>query len=84
LEDHKLLEEAISHHELLAGTANVTVVVEETHAGETGDVNLKGYVSLNVEGNLSLLGGVSTHGLAWVKDVEGLVPDFINHYYLLL
>lgn len=39
-QNHDLLEEAITHHELLGSTRNVTVVVEDTHACETSDLHL--------------------------------------------
>ena len=81
LADHDHLEESVSHHELLAGTGNVAIVVQDTHASESGDVHLKGDVGLDVEGNLGLLGWVCTNGLSSAKDVERAVPDFINHYY---
>ena len=61
-EDHDLLEEAISHHELLGGTRDVTVVVEDAHTGESGDLHLKGHVSSQVDLDLCLASGVSTHG----------------------
>ena len=84
LEDHQLLEEAVAHHKLLAGTRNVSVVMQQSHTSEARDVHLQGHVSLDVEGSLSLPRWVGTRGHLRVKDVEGLVPNFINHYQKLL
>ena len=44
-QDHKLLEEAVAHHELLGGARNVAVIVEDAHASEASDLDLQGDVS---------------------------------------
>jgi len=85
LEDHKLFEETISHHELLSGTGNVSVVVENTHTGETGSLNLDSYMSSDIELHVSLGSGEGTDRLSGREVVETLVSDFIDHFvYLLL
>ena len=43
-QDHELLKEAISEHELLRGARDVAIVVQDAHACETSDLHLKGHV----------------------------------------
>lgn len=85
LEDHQLLQEAITHHKLLRGTRDVTVVVEESHAWETGDVHLKGNVASHVDVSLSLLSSENTVSSEVVKaSVSDFIDHFIINYYILL
>ena len=77
--DHKLLENLVSHKELLGGSGDVSVVVEDSHSSISGDMDLHGDVSLKVSVNLSLLGGMHSGGECGTKVVEALVSDFINH-----
>ena len=80
-QDHQLLEEAIAHHELLGRTRNVSVVVEDAHAGEASDLYLEGDVGREVNVDLSLACGVGTNILSATEDsTEALVPDLINHF----
>eukprot|EP00353_Schmidingerella_taraikaensis_P013931 CAMPEP_0185572314 /NCGR_PEP_ID=MMETSP0434-20130131/4270_1 /TAXON_ID=626734 ORGANISM="Favella taraikaensis, Strain Fe Narragansett Bay" /NCGR_SAMPLE_ID=MMETSP0434 /ASSEMBLY_ACC=CAM_ASM_000379 /LENGTH=221 /DNA_ID=CAMNT_0028188149 /DNA_START=247 /DNA_END=913 /DNA_ORIENTATION=- len=60
-QDHQLLEEAIAHHELLGGAGDVSVVVEDAHAGEASDLHLEGNVGGQIRVNHSLASGVRTH-----------------------
>ena len=84
-QDHELLEEAISHHELLGGTADVAVVVKDAHACETTDLNLKGHVLAQIGVGLSLLGGEGTSVVrAHLPDRgEALVSNLIDHCLLI-
>ena len=86
LEDHELLEEFVAHEELLGGAANVTVVVHDTHAGETGDLHLHGDVLVHVRLGIGTAGGVRTGRASSLPVDEALVTDFINHllYYLII
>ena len=81
VENHDGLEEAISHHELLRGTRDVAVVMEDAHASETGDVDLESDVIAETDVDAGLVGGESTHGQIRGEVVECLVSDFINHFY---
>ena len=84
-EDHELLEETISHHELLSGARDVPVVVQNAHASESGDLNLEGNVRCEVDLDHRLARRVSTHvRRALESGTESLVPNLINHYCLQL
>ena len=79
-QDHKLLEEAITEHELLGGTGDVTVVVEDAHTCETGNLDLEGDVGAEIDVDLGLLGRVGTDVVGSVEhSVEALVSNLINH-----
>jgi len=80
LEDHKLFEELVSEEELLGGTGDVSVVVEDTHARVTSKVDLEGHVLGHIEIHVSLVRGVGTHGSSSREVVEALVSDFIDHF----
>ena len=80
-QDHKLLKETISHHELLGGTRDVTVVVKDAHTGESGDLHLEGHVGGQVNLDLGFASGVRTNvSSAREGSSEGLVPNLINHF----
>ena len=80
-QDHKLLEEAVAHHELFRGARDVAVVVEETHAGEASDLDLEGNVGGEIDCNLSLASRVSSNVLGTAEgSSEALVTDFVNHF----
>lgn len=79
-QDHILLHKTVSIAELFAGTRDVSVVVHDSHASETGNVHLEGHVRLNIELCLGLLAWVGTWSGAHSEDIEGLVSNFINHY----
>lgn len=84
-QDHKLLEEAITHHELLRGARDVAVVVQNAHTSESGDLDLKGDVSGEVDFDLGLAGGVGTHVVSSRESgSERLVPNLINHCLQLI
>lgn len=79
-QDHELLEEAITHHELLRGTGDVSIVVQNAHASESGDLDLEGDVGGEVDLNLGLAGGVGTDVVSSRESgSESLVPNLINH-----
>ncbi len=84
-EDHELLENLVSHKELLGGSRDVSVIVEDSHTSVSGDVDLHGDVSFEVSIDLGLLGGVHSGIKSGNCVVEALVSDFINHllYYYL-
>ena len=81
-QDHKLLEEAVAHHELLGGARNVAVVVEDAHASEASDLDLQGDVIREVNSNLGLTGRIGPHICSAAESsLEALVTDFVNHFY---
>ena len=82
VENHDGLEEAITHHELLCGTRDVAVVVENAHSSETSDVNLESDVIAETDVDAGLVGGESTHSQIRGEVVECLVSDFINNFYI--
>ena len=85
-QDHKLFEEAISHHELLGGTRDVPIVVENAHTSESSDLHLKGDVGAKITVDHGLLGRVDTTVVGHVPGgSEALVPNLVNHFvYQLL
>ena len=79
-QDHQLLKEAISHHELLGGTRDVSVVVQDAHACESGDLHLEGDVLAQVWVSHGLLCGVDAMvSSAHERSSEALVPNLVNH-----
>ena len=81
-QDHQLLEEAIAHHELLGGTGDVPVVVQDTHACETSDLHLEGHVLAQVNVDLGFASGVGTNVCCSEEGSgESLVPNLVNHYF---
>ena len=59
-EDHQLLKDLITHQELLCSTRNVSVVVQNSHACETGDLYLNSNITGQISVNLSLFSWVNT------------------------
>ena len=45
LENHDLLEDLVTHHELFASSGDQSVVVKDSHTSVSGDVHLHGDVS---------------------------------------
>lgn len=82
LQDHKLFQEFVSHKELLSRTANVTVVVHDTHAGESSDLHLHGDMLVHVGSGVGAAGGVRTGRRSSLPVDEALITDFINHLFL--
>lgn len=79
-QDHKLLEETISKHELLGSTRDVTVVVKDSHTCVTGDLNLECHMGAKVDIDLSLASGVGTAVCSSLEgSSENLVSNLINH-----
>ena len=85
-QDHKLFEEFVTHHKLLAGTRDVSIVVEDTHTGEPGDLNLKGDVGAEITVDHGLFGWVDTTVVGHApRRSESLIPNLVNHFeYQLL
>ena len=80
-QDHQLLEEAVTHHELFGGTRDVPVVVEDTHTCETCDLHLQSHVLAQVNIDLGLARGVGTNiCCSHEGGSETLVPNLVNHY----
>ena len=82
-QDHELLKEAVAEHELLGGTRDVAVVVEDTHACVTRDLHLESDVLAEVDAlDLGLLGSVGTVGghASAPEGLEALVSNLINHF----
>ena len=82
-QNHKLLKDFISHKELLGSSGDVSVVVEDSHACESSDVDLDGNVSSQISMNLGFLGWVNS----WIESgsciIEALVSDFIDHLLII-
>ena len=78
-ENDNLLEKSISHHELLGGTRDVSVVVEESHTGVSRDLDLKGQMSLHSNIHVGLLGWEHANTIGTSEVIEALVSDFVNH-----
>ena len=70
---------------MLRGTRNVPVVVQDAHAGEASDLDLKGDVRAQIHVDLRLLGweGASVVRTSLPDRCEALVSNLINHYMLL-
>jgi hypothetical protein len=82
--DHELLENLVSHYELLGGSRDVSVVVEDSHTSESGDLDLHGDVPLEVSVDFGLLAGVDSGVESRACLVEAFVSDFVNHLLILL
>ena len=78
-EDHDHLEEAVAHEELFRGSGDVSVVVEDSHACESGNVHLHGDVACQVGVDLSLLGEVHSGVQSGSRVIEALVPQLVDH-----
>jgi hypothetical protein len=78
-QDHQLLKDLVSHHKLFASARNVSVVVQNSHACESGDLNLHSDVTGQISVDLSLFGGMDSGVEGSSGVVETLVPDFIDH-----
>ena len=78
-QDHKLLEDLVAHQELFGRTRDVTVVVQDSHASETGDLHLDSDVAGQVSLDLGLFRGVHTGVKGSSRVVETLVPDLEYH-----
>ena len=79
LQDHKLFKEPVAHHELLGGTRDVSVVVEDSHTSVSRDLDLKGQVSLHSNIDVGLSGRENTNTIGTGEVIEALVSDFVNH-----
>ena len=79
LQDHKLFKELITHKELLGGTWDVSVVVEDSHTGISSNLNLKSQVSLHGDVDIGLLGREDTDAIGTSEVIEAFVSEFINH-----
>ena len=81
--DHNFFEEAISHHKLLCGARDVSVVVKNSHCGEAGDMGLQNDVRTQINVDYCLLRGEGSDGLGCTKVIEPFVPDFVDHYSII-
>jgi hypothetical protein len=48
VKNHKLFHESVAHHELLGSTRDITVVVLDSHAGVSSDLDSKSDVLIKV------------------------------------
>jgi hypothetical protein len=79
-QDHELLKETITEHELLGGARNVSVVVHDAHACESGDLDLKGDMRRQIDVGLGLFSGEDAGvGSSCEGSTEGFVPNLIDH-----
>ena len=78
-QDHQLLEDLVAHHELLASARDVSVVVQNSHAGVTCYLDLNSDVASQIGVNLCFLGGMYSGVESSYGIVKALVPDLINH-----
>ena len=78
-QDHQLLKDLVSHHELFASARDVSVVVQNSHASVTSNLYLYSDIASEIGMNLCFLSRVNS----WVKGsnsvVKSLVPYLINH-----
>ena len=81
-QNHDFFEETISHHKLLGGARDISVVVQNSHGRIAGDVSLEDDVSSQVDIDLCLLGWEGSNRLGSTEVVEALVPDFVYHSLL--
>ena len=81
-QNHNFFEETISHHKLLGGTRDVSVVVHDSHGRVASDVGLEDDVSCQVDVDLRLFGWEGSDGCGSTKVIEALVPDFVYHSLL--
>lgn len=78
-QNHYLFVDFISHEELLGGSRDVSVVVEDSHAVVSGDVHLHGDVSAEIGMNLGLFSWEDSRVNSGSCIVKALVSDFIDH-----
>ena len=78
-QDHQLLEDLVAHHELLASARDVSVVVQNSHAGIASDLHLHSNVASEISMDLSLLGGMNSRVKGCSRVVKTLVSDLIDH-----
>ena len=78
-QNHNFFEEAISHHELLGSTRDVSIVVENSHGWVASNVGLEDDVRSQVDIDLCLFGWESSDRLGGAKVIEALVSDFVYH-----
>ena len=81
-QNHNFFQETISHHELLGGARDVSVVVKNSHGRVASDVGLKDDVRSQVDIDLCLLGWEGSDRLGSTKVIEALVSDFVYHSLL--
>ena len=83
LESHNdnLLEELISHKELLAGSRDVSITVLKSHTSKSSLLNLDSDVSGKVEGDLSLLRWMDSWVSSGGPDVESFIAKLVYHDY---
>ena len=79
-EDHSLLLNFISHQELLACSRNVSVVMLDSHSGESSLLDLSGNIFGQIESDLSFLRWMNTWVGGSSPDVESLITEFIDHF----
>ena len=77
--DHALLQDFVSHQELLARSRNVSVSVLNSHTCESRLLHLQCHQPGQVKTDLSFLGWVNTWVSCSGPNVEALVSDLINH-----
>ena len=79
-QNHQLLEETVSVEELLGGSGDVSVVVENSHSVVTGDLGLDGDVVAEIEVHLSGCHLENTSsGTGGESLGEALVSNLIDH-----
>ena len=81
--NNNLFKKSITHQELLGGTTHVSVSVLDSHTGESGLLNLDGYVLGQIQVDLDLSGWVNTWVHGGGEDVETLVSDFVDHFIFI-
>ena len=77
--DHQLFENLISHHKLFACARDISVVVQDSHAGVASDLHLNGNITGEISMDLCFLRGMHSRVKSGGSVVKALVPDLINH-----
>ena len=77
--DHELLQDFVTHEELLGSSRDVSVVVKDSHACESGNMHLHRDVSGQISVDLGLFGWMDSRIKSSSGVVKALVSDFIDH-----
>ena len=80
--DHDLFHKAVTHHELLGGSRNVAIVVQDTQTRVTRNVGLQSHLVSHVCLQLGLLVLENTLRVrtAAQRSSKALVTDFVDHF----
>jgi phage-related protein len=78
--NHNLFEESISHHELLASSADVSVSVVHSQGRVSSLVDLDRHEVTQLDISLNLSRSSNSWVVGSVENIVPLVSDFKDHY----